>query len=518
MHHKSDFHCTAVFSVSSSAIRTLQFTKSGAKLAVGFQSGHVMMLDTSSMSVLYHVDCSSVAASPIISLGMRAIPDMSALINSPKHSFPRNLSALSDVLFVLGRNAHVALLDSINGNVVNPHPVHPKKESVAIAMYVIDRSTITEITGQKHHQEGVVGSESGQSNNSSGEQLADPLPCNNPLHSEEISSDAVLLLCCEDALRLYPLKSVIQGDSTSIHKVNLSKPCCWSTIIKSKVEKTCGLLLLYKTGLLEIRSLPDLKVIEENSLMSILRWNFKVNMDKTMCSSENGHIALINGSELAFISTLACVNDFRIPESLPSLHDKVLAAAADAARSLYMFQKKRQGPSSAILSGLIKGFKGGKIEHSVDSSGRSPTSDFIQQMESYFSRSPFSDPSTSCSHDEEVELTIDDIDIDEDIPSASTSVPMDKPAENIEREKLFQGAKTDTKPRPRTPQEILTQYKFAGDASAAAAYARDKLVQRQEKLEKIRERTEELQNGAENFASMANELVKTMEAKKWWKL
>jgi syntaxin-binding protein 5 len=92
------------------------------------------------------------------------------------------------------------------------------------------------------------------------------------------------------------------------------------------------------------------------------------------------------------------------------------------------------------------------------------------------------------------------------------------------------------------------------DAAAAAAHAKDKLMQRQEKLEvtvasrlqlislvffaspyseqyqtcnyvclfffyqRISQQTAELQNGAENFASLAQELAKTMENKKWWKL
>lgn len=41
------------------------------------------------------------------------------------------------------------------------------------------------------------------------------------------------------------------------------------------------------------RSLPDLKVVGETSLMSILRWSFKTNMDKTMSSSHTGQISLV---------------------------------------------------------------------------------------------------------------------------------------------------------------------------------------------------------------------------------
>jgi hypothetical protein len=94
------------------------------------------------------------------------------------------------------------------------------------------------------------------------------------------------------------------------------------------------------------RSLPDLELVTESSLLSILRWNYKVNMDKTMCSDDNGQIVLVkycpktfkfvrnsislsactfwcskglsyfvtlqaNGSELAFISLLTSEKEFR---------------------------------------------------------------------------------------------------------------------------------------------------------------------------------------------------------------
>lgn len=42
------------------------------------------------------------------------------------------------------------------------------------------------------------------------------------------------------------------------------------------------------------RSFQNLEeVVWESSLTSILRWNFKTNMDKTMCSSDDGQIMLV---------------------------------------------------------------------------------------------------------------------------------------------------------------------------------------------------------------------------------
>jgi len=74
--------------------------------------------------------------------------------------------------------------------------------------------------------------------------------------------------------------------------------------------KIFGLILAYQTGTIELRSVPDLAIIAESSLMSILRWSYKAGMDKSM-SSSNGQITLVSGSEFAIISLMASENDFR---------------------------------------------------------------------------------------------------------------------------------------------------------------------------------------------------------------
>lgn len=60
------------------------------------------------------------------------------------------------------------------------------------------------------------------------------------------------------------------------------------------------------------RSLPTLEVLRESSLMSILRWNFKTNMEKTMFSSDNGQIMLVGfiliyEMDQLFIFTILCI-------------------------------------------------------------------------------------------------------------------------------------------------------------------------------------------------------------------
>lgn len=529
MHHGKGFHCIAAFSILNLCIRTLQSTNSGDRFAVGFEDGQVAMLDMHSLSVMFHKNYMAGRNSPVVCMHVHAIPQYSVPANSPKQvSLERPIDP-AEVVLIFTKDAHVVIIDSRTGDMITGQ-VHPK-DSLAISMYVIEGSNaIPKVASEKYSQhisdDNSSQSETEKNNNPDGSKTQEV-----EQHCSSDTSDCceklvdpLLLLCCEDALLLYSLKSVIQGDSKFIRKVNLVKHCCWSTTFTKKDEKACRLILLYQTGDIEIRSLPGLEPVAEGSLMSILRWSFKTNMDKTMSSSDNGQIALVNGCELAFLSHVASANDFRIPESLPCLHDKVLAAAADAAINLSTSQKKKQSTAPGIFGGIMRGLKGGRTENNPNIIDSIPRYISSQQLEELFSRVPFSNTPTTTAGDPEVaELSIDDIEIDDVIPTTSTSTSSvvnknDKTDEEEERKKLFEGSTSDMKPRMRTTQEILTQYRFAGDATAAAAHARDKLAQRQERLQRLSQRTAELQSGAENFADMANELVKTMEKKKWWKI
>lgn len=226
-----------------------------------------------------------------------------------------------------------------------------------------------------------------------------------------------------------------------------------------------------------------------------------------------------NGCEVAFISLLTSDNDFRIPESLPCLHDKVLAAAAEAAIFSSLNQKKKQG-APRVLGNIVKGFKGGKVNDIIDISANSKSN--LSHLDEVFAKNPFPDPSqASTDNQQDAELDIDDIEIDEPVPVASTSSNTEQNDEirkRTEREKLFDGVGADTTPRLRTREEIIATYRKAGDASSVAGQARNKLLERQEKLERIGKRTEDLRSGAEDFASLANELVKAMEGRKWWQI
>ncbi|KAK7395097.1 hypothetical protein VNO78_15639 [Psophocarpus tetragonolobus] len=523
-------HCSGVYSLLDSPVQALSFSNSGTKLAIGFLSGRVAVCNITSLSVLFLIDGVPSSSSAITSLVWKQEASLQSEVNSLKQSETASGNSTEEILFVLSRDGKINVVDCDNGKMVSNRPLHVK-ESTAISMYVIEGSISTSEASNDKLQEEPLKNTPDASPDEQEEPLtagvnsseAD-LSSSETSHSGDSQLDPLVLLCCENSLRLFSAKSLIQGHKKPIQKVKHSTSCCWTTIFK-KDEKVYGLLSLLQTGTFEIRSFPDLELVAESSLLSILRWNYKVNMDKTICSDDYGQIVLANGSELAFISLLAGENEFSNLEHLPCLHDKVLAAAADAAIRFSSKQKKKQTTVPGILGSIVKGLKGGNTSQTDVT--KISTSNFDHLEDIFFKPSlPHPLPTVAVPDNNEVELDIDDIEIDEPyqpITKASTSSPdvKNKHKDKLQdREKLFEGGTNndDIKPRLRTPEEIMVTYRKTGDAASVAAQTRNKLMERQEKLERISQRTAELQSGAENFASLANELVKTMERRKWWQI
>ncbi|KAM5556697.1 hypothetical protein ABKV19_024201 [Rosa sericea] len=424
--------------------------------------------------------------------------------------------------FIMTRNAHFVILDSGTGNMIRSWPMHPKMDSTAISMYIIeDGDVLFDLSSAKKDsldlpQKGVAKHDNVPPNADSGgtQLVVDQDTSTKTAYFLQRSVNMCVLLCCDYTLHLCSLKSLLEGDSNCILKVNFVKPCCWTTIFK-KDGKDSGLVILNQTGVFEIRSFPNLEVVRDISLMTILRWNFVINMDKTFCSSDCGQMILVHGCELAFVSLLANKYDFRISKSFPCLHDKVLAAATDVIADLS--QRQTQSAAHRILGGIIKGLKTSKTDQNMDPTGNHEK--YCANLESLFSNPPFLKPSTDVKDVQEpVVLNLDDIVIDGPITvlPKDPNIKDEKKDKGSEKKKLFEGATSGTKPKMRTAAEIKAKYRETGDVSAAAARARDMLAERGEKLEKLRENTEELSSGAQDFASMAKELAKRMENRKWW--
>ncbi|XP_069155299.1 lethal(2) giant larvae protein homolog SRO77-like isoform X4 [Solanum lycopersicum] len=483
------------FSLIKSPVCILKFVAVGARLVAGFESGQVAMLDVSSSSVLFITDCSSNSSSRITSVAVTSLGN--ALEDTAEQSEEGTRNAcVKDVISVLNRDAEVVLLDGSTGKKIGSQAKHQKEMSTAISLHVLDGITLVSEESQKH-----------SSTQDSAVQPEDLM---------QKCIDSQILLCCQEGLHLFSLSSIMQGDIKPIREVKLAKPCSWTSILKNDIENF-GLVLVYQNGAVEVRSLVDLAVLGESSLISILRWNSKINVDKIISSPGQSMISLVNGSEFAVISLLAFGNDFRVPDALPLLYKKSPATAVDDA-SASQHQKKKQNVTTSIFGGIVKGLKGLKGEQAADSVNARDA--LVSHLENIFSRFPFSDPTDVTDDLGSLELKLDDIEIDEPVHVASSSLSSDdvKIEKETDRNRLLEGGSSDAKPTARTREEIIAKYRNKGDAASAALQAKDKLLERQEKLDRLSRNTEELQNGAENFADLAGELVKAMEKRKWWNL
>ncbi|KAH9614630.1 hypothetical protein KSS87_008334, partial [Heliosperma pusillum] len=545
--------CKAVFSLVNARVQSLQFTVSGSKLAVGFESSHVAVLDMQSLSVLFLTNSVASSTSPIISAILKTCSDVYESSEGSKHMGSKNTEQLStELIFTVTQDSKVNVLDSRTGSIIGTRPLHLKKEHKAISIYVLGKLSV---------------------------------------HKDI---------------------SLIHGDDKPVCKVNLAKSCCWASILRK--DDKIGLILAYQSGTIEIRLLPSLELLLESSINSAIRWNFRSNMENLTSSTDQGLISLVNGSEVVFFSLSTGESETIFRESLPLLHDKVMSTAADAAIS-YSIKHKKQVAASGILGGIVKGFK--KESNNTKDPPSLTNFLQLERIFSHpvVTDSSFTTLEDK-EEEEDKELDIDDIEIDEPILPAATSsnqvlnhvlsIAAKGKATGKLKDSLFEGKHMDMKPKTRTPEEIMAAYRgaeppltllselsvlkedkivpdwcilndFYQYASAAAERAKNKLLERQEKLEvevkvttemeveievvdalvvdwkglligvghsmhhldvvsvcrhwiydgrrwdeetrRVGQRTEDLRNEAEDFASMANELVKTMESRKrWWKI
>ncbi|XP_019084500.1 PREDICTED: uncharacterized protein LOC104708556 [Camelina sativa] len=517
LHQEDGPQWLAAFSFLDSPVCSLEFLQSTTRLAVGFKCGKVAMLDIGVPSVMFVTNSLSDSGSPIKSLYVK-----SSSAPTDSKSDPTNQNSINSeedlILCAMTKDGQTILLDGNTGKIV-ASCLRPQKNPTAICMHIIEDCYENSETPSAKP----AGKISGKEKNGNRSHIIDASESHSPVGEQnpvtetkfvdQRFANSLFLICYEDALRLYSLKSLSQGSLESNMEVSLPRPCCWMGILK-KDGRECAVLLLYRTGHIEIRSFPKLEVVGESSLLSLLRWNFKPNMEKTVCSDDFGHVVLVNGCEIAILSFLANANGFRLPGSLPLLHDKVLAAAADATFSHISAHKKNHDGAPKFLSNIIKGFRSSS-EQKVDQ-----VQD-LSHLGNIFSNPPYLKPSDTGGDDEKIiELNIDDIEIDEPviILPLTEKDKKEKKDKRTDKEKLFDGASSNAQPKTRTVDEIKSKYRKAGETSAIASQAKDKLLERGEKLERISQRTAELQDGAENFASMAHELAKQMEKRKWWNI
>lgn len=103
-------------------------------------SFQVVVLDMSSLAVLFSTESVSSSCSPVISVNWVECINTCSLVKSPKHSDSNMpINPTGQVMFFLTKDATLYMIDGGTGSMISSHPWHPKKKSVAISMYVIGK-------------------------------------------------------------------------------------------------------------------------------------------------------------------------------------------------------------------------------------------------------------------------------------------------------------------------------------------------------------------------------------------
>ncbi|KAG6427660.1 hypothetical protein SASPL_111906 [Salvia splendens] len=506
--------CGAVFNLHKSGVQALKFINQGSRLIVVHESSRlslrvlfqIAVVNVQSSSVAFITD--SLQTSPVISVAYKAFEyEMPKKRNESAPIIPER----GESIFVLTKEGGIYVIDGNNGSMISSRPIQLKK-STAISLHFIENQTTacSFVDEQPNKKDDILKNEPLLNVDQRSEK------CKNEDHALDKNpstlslKELLILVCCRDKLLIYPAKSVVQGQSKYIYKVKLSKPCCWTSVFRT--DHVGGLAVFYQTGEMEIRfpAFFELHPAETVAFIRILYFRIWCSGYLLPKLTVNGTLMQIFalsgiGERIFFTVTvkvelqaklgkddqlcrklthcIECKKLMRflfswIPESLPSLHDEVLATAANAAISISSDRKRKKRANPGILGGIVKGLRAPK-PNNADSSAD------YGHLEEIFERNIIPGALSTADEPEAIELTIDDIDIDEPGPSTSASPhELDKKNKDTktERQKLFDDD-VEIKPRVRTREEIIATYRKTEDASSAAGQAKNKLMERQEKLE-----------------------------------
>ncbi|XP_031269259.1 uncharacterized protein LOC116127759 isoform X2 [Pistacia vera] len=489
------FHSVKVIKVNGS-ILSLNISQTSRHLAIGSDKGYVSLVDIEGPTVLYQKHFDSEICTGIISMQFETCN---------LHGFDKN------VLVVGTKDSSVLALDCDSGNMLSTNTVHPNKPSRAHFMQILD--------GQDALARGA--------NISNGIDFSKGSPAENV-----IPKQLFLLLCSEKAAYVYSLIHAVQGVKKVLYKKKFnSSSCCWASTFYSGSD--VGLILLFTSGKIEVRSLPELSLLKETSIRGFTYSMPKPNSlsDTLVCSSWDGELVMVNGDqEIFFVSVLLQKDFLRLLDCVSQVYrnDQTLSQEGLVSGPIVQKEKKK-----GIFGSVLKDVKGSKTKQAPEVETED-TKESIEELSTIFSIANFPSESENTDNlaleEDEVELNIDDIDLDDSIG--------EKPKErgmlgNLNKQKLsskFQAFKGTLKhmkvknekninikeeqqdDKNSAVDQIKKKYGFSlSGESSVAKMAESKLHENLKKLQGISLRTTEMQDTARSFSSMAKEVLKIAE-------
>ncbi|ONH97306.1 hypothetical protein PRUPE_7G183000 [Prunus persica] len=473
------------------SVLSVNINHSTGHLAVGSSQGYVSVLDIEGPTVLYQKHIASEISTGIISLHFQTCSF---------HGFDKN------VLAVATEDSSVLALDSDNGNTLSTSLVHPKKPTRALFMQILDGQDVKRL------------------NLLNGLDLSKGSPA-----EDGVPKQSLLLLCSEKAAYVYSFTHVMQGVKKVIYKKKFQASCCWASTFYTSSD--VGLILLFTSGKVEIRSLPELSLIKETSIRGFTYSTPKPNSfsDSSICSSCEGELVMVNGDQEIFFFSLSLHNkSFRLLDSFNLTYQKDLIIPQEDFIPGRTIQKEKK---KGIFSYVIKDIVGSKAKN-VPEIETEDTKESFEELSTIFSTANFTVDAENTDEQarDEDELDLDDIDIDMDM-----DIPGEKPKEQnmltaLNKEKLaskfmaFKGkvlkqmkSKTEKNSTKEEQQDekvgqvdqIKRRYGFSSSEANIAKMAESKLQENMKKLQGINLRTTEMQDTAKSFSSLANEVLRT---------
>uniref|UniRef100_A0A0D9W898 Lethal giant larvae (Lgl)-like C-terminal domain-containing protein n=1 Tax=Leersia perrieri TaxID=77586 RepID=A0A0D9W898_9ORYZ len=401
-----------------------------------------------------------------------------------------------DLLIVGMEDSTIFILEEETGKPLNANPVQTNKPSQALLMQTLELSPDDPSVSENH---------------------------------DTASKESLLLLCTENAIRLFSLSHAIQGMKKIINKKKPNGSCCFASLIYS-VSSEIGLLLVFSNGKIEIRSLPNLSLLKEASLRGFV-YTRNSNSSSSIACSSDGEIILVNGDETYFFSTL-CQNDiYRHVDSINTIYRKDNSPREESSYVVKSPKEKKKGIFGMIMKDT-KGNKGKQSDANRDEQFTATTSEELSSIFSCANFAPLSEKrNSSINDDENIELNIDDIDIDDNtqkqkgphFPGLSKQ-KISKGFQSL-REKLKPKTEEKVNPGNRKPEndtsisqvdQIKMKYGYAtnDDSTSIPKMIGNKLQENMKKLEGINIRAGDMANGARSFSAMAKELLRNTKNEK----
>ncbi|XP_073293615.1 uncharacterized protein [Primulina huaijiensis] len=463
------------------AVLSINMTKNLKQLAVGTDQGYVSLVDVEGPTILYQRLIASEFSKGIISTHFETCSF---------HGFEKN------ILLVATKDSSVLALECDSGNTLSSSSVRPKKPSRALYTRILD----------------VQG-------------ISDNINSNNT-----ITKQSLVLLCSEKAVYVYSLSHVVQGVRKVLYKKKFNSSCFWASTFGSSDD---GLLLLFTSGKIEIRSLPELSLAKESSVRGFAFSTLKSpsTSDIIVSSSQDGELIIVNGNqELLFVSTLLHKEAYRLLDSVTQVFNKDLVHAQGCIGiSSAPLKEKKKG----IFGSLVKDNNTTKSKTGLEVESRDSRRS-IEELSLIFSKANFAiqnEIETKVTMSEEdVELDIDDIDI-EDVKEKPKGYPViaGLNKQNITNKfwaikgKLkYAKVKNEKVPVHELQDEktgaidqIKKKYGYSSSGeSSVANIARSKLGENMRKLQGINIKTTEMHDTAQSFYSMARDVLRFAENEK----